>query len=182
MSKTAYWIIDCQHTNTESGHHPFIAACESDAVQEIVRRGRQGEVNPLHLATAVAVSVAATGALVLLAVHAPVVAALVVSHAAVLVGGYAFGRPQRMELHMCQLQLDDQRQAAAVLEAGAGVIAPERPERCESCTQPATVHLEDGSHWCRECDGSARRLGYDDPEPEPWVLDPPYLREREVGA
>lgn len=33
---------------------------------------------------------------------------------------------------------------------------------CQSCGQPAAVLLDDGSTWCRLCDGSARRLGYDD--------------------
>lgn len=43
---------------------------------------------------------------------------------------------------------------------------------CESCGRPADVALPDGSHWCWGCDGSARRLGYDDgtneqPDPTP---------------
>jgi len=32
--------------------------------------------------------------------------------------------------------------------------------RCESCGEPADVKLEDGSAWCDECDGAARRNGY----------------------
>lgn len=31
---------------------------------------------------------------------------------------------------------------------------------CESCGQQARVMLDDGSTWCRECDGAARRMGY----------------------
>lgn len=33
---------------------------------------------------------------------------------------------------------------------------------CESCGEPATVTLEDGSTWCSACDAAARRMGYDD--------------------
>lgn len=36
---------------------------------------------------------------------------------------------------------------------------------CESCGQPATVQLEDGSVWCGPCDRAAQNLGYDDGEP-----------------
>lgn len=39
---------------------------------------------------------------------------------------------------------------------------PPRLARCQSCGQRATVHLDDGSDWCTDCDASARRLGYDD--------------------
>lgn len=38
----------------------------------------------------------------------------------------------------------------------------ERFWRCESCGHSADVMLKDGSRWCRACDDSARRLGYDD--------------------
>lgn len=33
---------------------------------------------------------------------------------------------------------------------------------CESCGDIADITLPDGSRWCASCDGSARRLGYDD--------------------
>jgi hypothetical protein len=33
---------------------------------------------------------------------------------------------------------------------------------CESCGVKADVMLADGSNWCWDCDGSARRMGYDD--------------------
>lgn len=32
--------------------------------------------------------------------------------------------------------------------------------RCESCGAKATVRLGDGSNWCDECDGAARKDGY----------------------
>lgn len=42
-----------------------------------------------------------------------------------LAGGYRLGRPERMELHMLHKQLDNDRAAAAVVEAGAGALTPE---------------------------------------------------------
>lgn len=39
-------------------------------------------------------------------------------------------------------------------------LSPRTKLHCESCGEQADVKLEDGSKWCYECDGAARRQGY----------------------
>ncbi len=117
-------------------------------------------------------------------IKVPVAAGYVTAYALGGASCWLADRPRRAETAAMAVQLDDQREAAIVVEAGAGALPPERSEPtvyhdgpepeswlnsgeraitepCAWCPAPANVRLADAFVLCFSCDHELR----------PWVYE-----------